>query len=195
MTGDELIRGQPELWRAAVRHPFLAGVRDGSLPEAAFRAWLVQDYLYLEDLLRFQAGLLRVAPRRAQAVLAAGLVALESELGWFEAQAGRWQALLDGERTPLTRRYRDFLEEQLAVGWEPAVTALWALERAYLEAWAAAAPGAPAYRRFVEHWTAPGFAEYVRGLQAAVGDGGDENAFRRTLELERDFWEMAWQAA
>lgn len=34
-------------WRAYVEHPFVAGLQDGSLPEAAFRHYLVQDYLFL----------------------------------------------------------------------------------------------------------------------------------------------------
>jgi thiaminase/transcriptional activator TenA len=34
-------------WSAYVEHPFVAGLADGSLPEAAFRHYLVQDYLFL----------------------------------------------------------------------------------------------------------------------------------------------------
>ena len=56
--------------------PFLDGVRDGTLPPAAFDRWLAQDALFVADLLRFQARLLARAPRPAQAVLAAGAVAL-----------------------------------------------------------------------------------------------------------------------
>ena len=32
-----------DLWSQATRHPFLDGVRDGTLPGAALGAWLVQD--------------------------------------------------------------------------------------------------------------------------------------------------------
>jgi len=34
-------------WCRYVEHPFVAGLQDGSLPEAAFRHYLVQDYLFL----------------------------------------------------------------------------------------------------------------------------------------------------
>lgn len=34
-------------WEAYVAHPFVAGLTDGSLPEAAFRRYLTQDYLFL----------------------------------------------------------------------------------------------------------------------------------------------------
>jgi len=33
-------------WRAYTEHPFTNGLADGSLAEAAFRHYLVQDYLF-----------------------------------------------------------------------------------------------------------------------------------------------------
>ena len=69
-------------------------------------------------------------------------------------------------------------------------------ELAYLEAWRGAAPGAPAYRAFVEHWTTPDFARYVDDLGLQVDSAGaDEEAFLAVCALEREFWEMAWTSA
>ena len=34
-------------WRAYTEHPFTTGMADGTLIEAAFRYYLVQDYLFL----------------------------------------------------------------------------------------------------------------------------------------------------
>jgi thiaminase (transcriptional activator TenA) len=34
-------------WQAYVAHPFVAGIQDGTLPEACFKHYLVQDYLFL----------------------------------------------------------------------------------------------------------------------------------------------------
>lgn len=34
-------------WKTYVEHPFVAGMADGTLPEAAFRYYLEQDYLFL----------------------------------------------------------------------------------------------------------------------------------------------------
>ena len=39
-------------WRAYVAHPFVQGLGDGTLPEAAFRHYLVQDYLFLIQFAR-----------------------------------------------------------------------------------------------------------------------------------------------
>jgi thiaminase len=81
-----------------------------------------------------------------------------------------------------------------------ALAALWTLERTYLDAWSYAAPGGPAYREFVEHWTAPEFATYVSGLAVAVdrvlaGESDVDSYFVEVIEAEVGFWEMAWERA
>lgn len=185
----------PTQWRNATHHPFLEAIRDGSLPQAAFRTWLQQDYLFVADLLHFQARLLSLAPRAGQRALTAGLTALESELGWFENQAEPLQLRLDVKRHAVTEAYRQRLlsyADDLVSG----ITALWTGERAYLESWSGVAPGAPAYREFVEHWTHPDFGAYVRDLETLVdASGADREAFLAICGLERDFWEMAWNSA
>src|SRR5216684_1403726 len=170
MLAADLISRHPEEWRAAVTHPFLHGVRDGTLASRAFDTWLAQDRLFVRDLLSFQARLLAEAPRPGQRVLAAGLLALEAELSWFEAGARVRGLNLDERRHPTTDAYRAALARWLEAGVEPALTALWTLERAYLEAWRSAAPGAPEYRGFVEHWTGPQFSYYVRDLESLAVD-------------------------
>ncbi|HET7478231.1 MAG TPA: TenA family transcriptional regulator [Rubrobacteraceae bacterium] len=201
MRAEDLLERHPELWRAATHHPFLEGLRDGSLPAGAFRMWLVQDYLFVNDLLVFQSRLLARSPRPAQAAIAGGLVALEAELGWFEEMGERRSLALGAPRKPATAAYRDLLARLDGESYAAGIVALWAIERAYLEAWAGIAPGHPDYREFVEHWTVPEFAGYVAGLEEAAdaaleGASGDElqeieEAFREVSRMERDFWEMA----
>ena len=198
MATEDLLRLHGGAWQAATRHSFLDAVREGTLAEQDFERWLGQDYLFVADLLRFQARLLARAPRTAQAVLAGGVVALEAELTWFEQHAQRRGLALDGERLEATEGYRACLERLDLGAYEPALVALWALERAYLQAWQSARPGAPAFREFVEHWTVPAFAEYVAGLQQAA-DGAlssaefriAERVFLEIVQLERSFWDMA----
>ncbi len=204
MRAAELISRHPEAWRGATRHPFLDSLRDGTLPSEAFEAWLGQDYLFVRDLLSFQARLLARAPRLAHAVLARGLVALEDELGWFEGMARERGLELGETRHPTTIAYRGLLDALEDDPYPVAITALWALERAYLEAWGSAAPGHPEYRPFVEHWTTPEFAGYVAGLEEVadaaletdgVPEGRVEDVFLEVASVERDFWEMAFSYA
>lgn len=163
---------------------------------------MVQDYLFVGDLLVFQARFLARSPRAHQAVLARGLVAVEAELGWFEEKAGERGLELDVPRHPTTETYRDFMNGLENEPYSAGVTALWALERAYLEAWRNASPGGVDYREFVEHWTTPEFADYVAGLEKAAGSSLEsaeekerrqaESVFLEVCRLERDFWEMAF---
>lgn len=200
VQASDLLERHPAAWREAVRHPFLDGVREGTLSAGTFDSWLAQDYLFVADLLVFQARLLARAPRPAQAVLAGGLVALEAELGWFEDKAaGRG---LEGPRRSTTAAYRDLLTRLDSEPYLAGITALWAIERTYLEAWKSASPGHPDYREFVEHWTTAEFADYVAGLEKAAGlalESGNEDergraeaAFLEIARLERTFWDMAW---
>ncbi len=202
MKARELVERHAETWREATRHPFLDGVRDGELPEGAFEAWLVQDYLFVSDLLVFQSRLLARAPRPSQAVIVGGLVALEEELGWFEGLAGERGLALDVPRHPTTEAYRDLLLDLEDEPFPTGIVALWAAERAYLDAWRGAEPGHRDYRPYVEHWTVPEFAGYVGGLEeaadAALGRSTEEEreeaeaAFLAIARLERDFWGMAF---
>lgn len=198
MPVADLPSRHPDAWRGATRHPFLDAVRDGTIPVAAFDTWLVQDARFVSDLLRFQARLLARAPRPAQAVLASGLVALVDELAWFERQAAVRGLDLAAPALPATAGYAALLERLDAAGVGTALTALWTIERTYLDAWSHARPGAPGYREFVEHWTAPGFADYVAGLEAAA-DGApapDADAvFTEVVAAEVAFWDMAQDSA
>ena len=202
-SAASLIAAHRHQWAEATWGPFLAGVRDGSLPQTAFESWLQQDYFFVADLLRFQARLLAMAPRADQAVIAGGLVALEGELSWFESKL-RKGSPGPGQPQPATAAYRHHLARLAGRPYPPAIVSLWALEYAYLEAWRAAAPGAPRFREFVDHWTTPEFVEYVARLERAAdfslarvseSERTDaEAAFVATLALEAEFWRMVMGA-
>src|SRR5438046_10564188 len=49
---DELWRGIEPIYAAILRHPFLRGLTDGSLPRESFQFYAVQDALYLRDFAR-----------------------------------------------------------------------------------------------------------------------------------------------
>ena len=193
MPTSDLLRDHPGPWERATHHPFLLAVRDGSVPSAAFDTWLVQDSAYVSDLLWFQGRLLARAPRPAQAVLAGGAVALVEELVWFEELAGRRGLDLAAHRRPATVAYGELLRRLDSADVPTALTALWAIERVYLDAWSAAAPGAPGYAEFVSHWTTPGFAEYVDALAAAADalGGRHDDVVLEVLDAEVAFWDMA----
>jgi len=52
---ERLKAAAPGEWRSYVDHAFVRGMGDGTLPEAAFRTYLVQDYLFLIQFARANA--------------------------------------------------------------------------------------------------------------------------------------------
>jgi formylaminopyrimidine deformylase / aminopyrimidine aminohydrolase len=201
LTADALLTRHAAAWQAATVHPFLAGVRDGSLPEDAFDRWLAQDYLFAQALVRAQSRIAAGAPLADVGLLAGGVVATVGELGWFEDMAARRSVALDAPMHPTTRAYCDFLLALPYAAYPAQITAIWALERTYLESWEGTRPGAQPYREFVERWTTDGFRSYVGDLQAAVDRQHEasvgepareaEEAFVWVTHYERGFWDMA----
>jgi thiaminase len=153
----------PRPWSAAVRHPFLSGVRNGSVPATAFDTWLAQDAHFVDE------------------------------------QAAARGLRSDAPRLPGTEAYRELLGRLDEAEPAVALTALWAVERAYFEAWTGGLPGAPGYGEFLAHWTTPEFAGYVAELERtaeALWAGGDPSAavelLGDVLAAERAFWDMAF---
>jgi thiaminase/transcriptional activator TenA len=201
VNADALVTRHVAAWQAATVHPFLAGVRDGSLPGDAFDRWLAQDYLYAQALVRAQSRITAAAPLADIGLLAGGVVAIVGELAWFEDMAARRGVALDAPMHPANRAYCDFLLALTYSAYPAQITAIWALERAYLESWDGAGPGAEPYREFVGRWTTDAFRSYVGDLQAAVdrqlAAAADEEAreaaeaFSWVTRYERGFWDMA----
>jgi formylaminopyrimidine deformylase / aminopyrimidine aminohydrolase len=201
VTADALLTRHAAAWKAATVHPFLTCVRDGSVPADSFDRWLAQDYLFAQALVRAQSRIAAAAPFADVGLLAGGVVAIVGELGWFEEMAARRGLALDAPMHPTTRAYCDFLLALPYSAYPAQITAIWALERTYLESWDGARPGAQPYRDFVERWTTDAFRSYVGDLQAAVdrqletavGEPAREaeEAIVWVAHYERGFWDMA----
>jgi thiaminase/transcriptional activator TenA len=198
MRTKELIHHDAELWHAATHHAFLDEVRDGTLAPASFARWLCQDYHFAVALTRTEARALACAPREDLELLVGGIQAMVAELDWFESKASERAIDLDVPFHPTARAYIEYLCALAEEPYSVQLTALWALERAYLEGWRTARPGAPTFREFIEHWTNDAYAAYVDALEAAanraIGRGGDaeREAFRWVAKYEQAFWEMAY---
>ena len=198
MKARDLIEGNAQLWRAATHHAFLDEVRDGTLAPDTFARWLSQDYHFAVALTRTEARALACAPREDLELLVGGIQAMVAELDWFESKASERAIDLDVSLHPTARAYIDYLRTLTDEPYSVQLTALWALELAYLEGWRTARPGAPAFREFVEHWTNDAFAAYVDALEAAanrvLSDAGEpeREAFRWVAKYEQAFWEMAY---
>ena len=114
MRARDLIAGDADLWRAATHHPFLDGVRDGSLAAVAFSRWLVQDHHFALALTRAEARYLANAPRRDFEVLVQGVQAMIAELAWFEGKAAERGLDLTAPVHPTARAQRYTMSDAAA---------------------------------------------------------------------------------
>ncbi|WP_428396210.1 TenA family protein [Lichenicoccus sp.] len=89
---ERLRRDCTREWHDYTHHSFVSGLAAGTLPEASFRTYLVQDYLYLIQYARAYALAVykdpEVAGMRATARLLADL--LDTELGLHIAYCRDW---------------------------------------------------------------------------------------------------------
>lgn len=200
MTRSEaLLAGQAAVWPALAEHPFVLATADGTLPEAAFDRWLLEDHAFVVEFRRFLAGVLTLAPDEASRdVLAGGIAALTPELTLFREELAR-RGLDPAAHTPSLgcASYTGFMLASLHDGYEVASAVLYGVEKAYLDAWTTvrerAAAAGSRYREFIDNWAAEPFAAYVADLGTLLG--GDHPteaqrvAFGRVAAFEVQFWD------
>jgi thiaminase/transcriptional activator TenA len=198
--------GQPTLERQ-LAHPTVRGIAAGDLELPRFRAWLVQDYLFLLDYVRLFA----LAAARAPDTDTLGrLVDLahstfHQELSLhrgYAAEFGLGEADLDrAEKSPT---YTDFLLRTAATAdFAEVLAALLPCMWGYSELGRAMAakgmPAEPRYRRWIETYADPGFAAlagWCADLLDRAADGlpaarlaACERAFLASLRHELAFWD------
>jgi thiaminase (transcriptional activator TenA) len=205
-------------WRAYTEHPFTDGLADGSLPEAAFRHYLVQDYLFLIEFARAYALSVYKSPTLADMREgAAGLSAiLDVEMnlhvtlcaGWGLSPTDLEQAPSAVETLAYTRYVLDAgmrgdllaLEVALApcvIGYAEIATRLAGLPNAH----AATNP----YRVWISEYAGAPYQEVAARARAHLEDLADRYAtpareveliaiFKEATRLETGFWDMGWRA-
>jgi thiaminase/transcriptional activator TenA len=204
-------------WRDYTEHPFTNAMADGSLPQAAFRHYLVQDYLFLIEFARAYALSVYKSPTLADMREGAGGVAaildvemdLHIELcaGWGLSPADLEQAPPAAEMLAYTRYVLDAgmrgdllaLKVALApciIGYAEIATRLAKLPGAIAETnpyriWIAEYAGAP-YREVAAK--AQAHLERLAQRYATAAREAELIAiFREATRLEADFWQMGWR--
>jgi thiaminase (transcriptional activator TenA) len=189
-------------WRAYTEHPFTNGLADGSLPEAAFRHYLVQDYLFLIEFARAYALAVYKSPRLADMrEAAAGLSAiLDVEMNLHVKLCADWGlSPTDLEQAPPAA---DLLALKVAlapcvIGYAEIATRLASLPLAdaatnAYRVWIAEYAGVP-YQEVAAK--ARAHMEHLADLYATPAREAELIAiFKEATRLEADFWEMAWRA-
>ncbi|HET8648115.1 MAG TPA: thiaminase II [Vicinamibacteria bacterium] len=213
---DELYKAAAPIWEAQLKHPFVQGLGDGSLPGEAFARWLRQDYLFLTDYAR----LLAWAAAKADTLDSMGWFAsmlhltLHTEMALHKQYAARYgldARELEGEaRWPTTQAYTDFLVRTAAEGdLADAVAVLMPCWWGYVYiaqrlARARRRGGSEGeYDEWIDQYSSAEFVKSAEWLKQELnrltqGSGSDKK--KRLTELfllssryEFLFWEMCWQ--
>ena len=196
---DALWEDNSDLAEAALRHPFVRGLADGTLPAQQFAGYIAQDAYFLESFARAYALALAHSPdRRGVDAFADLLAGVRDELRLHGSYAQRLGIdLASVEPAPATMAYTDFLLATAAIGGPgstcAAMTPCMRLY-AYLGQSLAAQPFSDAYAEWITTYAAPEFDTLAgtleRLLDAYSTDAARERAiYRRAMRLELDFFE------
>lgn len=206
-------------WRDYVEHPFVRGLGDGTLPEAAFRHYLVQDYLFLIQFVRAYGLAAYKADSLAEIRAASdGLKALvEVEMDLHRAYCAEWgigeTALETVEADGATLAYTAYVLERghagdlldLRVALAPCVVGYGEIGARLAADSATRAEGNP-YDPWIAMYAGDEYQALVRAeinaLDAlAVQRGGRARfeslsaVFRTATRLEAAFWQAGLDAA
>ncbi len=209
---DELKSRTAPLWERMVTHPFVAELGDGTLPLDKFRAYFIQDYVFVKDL----AKVVSMAMAKAPSLEAAGHFSqfldalLTSEENLFKRAFKELDIPPEQYRhsraAPTTAAFGDFLVRLAYEGtFEEMVTAMYVTEGTYLD-WATRLIGAKKrpQNRLYQEWIDIHSPQVLGDIVAWMGgyiNSGDfltppsrlEEIFLTALRYELLFWEMAYK--
>ena len=148
--------------------------------------------------------LLAAAPFTHFDVLLSGLGSIKAELHWFHAKAAERTLDLNVEPQATCQQYCSFMEALADQPYAIQATAFWAIERSYNQAWQNHSPMMAPYNEYALRWGNPEFTNYVE-LLAQQADSALQFAnatiqtqatavFLDVARLEKDFWQMAFEA-
>lgn len=191
-----------DLAAAALRHPFVRGIGDGTLPHELFAGYVAQDAFFLEAFARAYALALAHSPDRAALDTFAKLLnGVREELRLHASYAARWGVdLADVTPGDATSAYTDFLLGVAALrGVGVTCAAMTPCMRLYahLGRSLSRAKGG-AYAEWVTTYAHPGFEDLAATLERLLDGYAEDTAeiravYRRAIRLELGFFDAAWR--
>ena len=210
---EELWKSIEAIYAAILRHPFLRGLTDGSLPRESFQFYAVQDALYLREFARALSIAAARAPKDDWIIMlnehAAGALKVERALheGFFREFGLGPQEIAATSLAPTNLAYTSYL---LAVAYAaPFHEVIAALLPCYWIYWEVgkelerAGSADPLYARWIKTYASVEFGSLVRAALDATEETAarlqpvELDAMRRhflvTSRYEWMFWEMGYR--
>jgi thiaminase (transcriptional activator TenA) len=215
---DRLVAASGPTWHSYTRHDFVLRLADGSLPEAAFRHYLIQDYLFLLHFARawglaiYKSDTL-AEMRRAQSLVAA---TLDVEIGLHIEYCRGWgidtAAMVEMPEALETVAYTRFVLDRglagdrldLEVALAPCIVGYAEIAAERMADPATKLTGNP-YKSWLDMYAGPEYQALAREAKAALDEqytrrGGDGRfpalaaTFTAATRLEAEFWQMGLAA-
>ena len=200
-------------WQAYVRHPFVLGLGDGTLPKASFQHYLVQDYLFLIEFARAYAIGVYKAPNPEEMRKASeGMHSILNETNLHLKLCAEWglsrEAVEKTKEARATVAYTRFVQEaglrgdmlDLVVALSPCVVGYAEIGTA-LAASGTGLDGSNPYAAWIREYEGEGFQAVAQASLAQIDRLAALSLtearyprlleiFRQATRLEADFWQM-----
>lgn len=205
-------------WQAYVRHPFVLGLGDGTLPKASFQHYLVQDYLFLIEFARAYAIGVYKAPNPEEMRKASeGMHSILNETNLHLKLCAEWglsrEAVEKTKEARATVAYTRFVQEaglrgdmlDLVVALSPCVVGYAEIGTA-LAASGKGLDGENPYTAWIREYEGEGFQAVAQASLAQIDRLAALSLtearyprlleiFRQATRLEADFWQMGLSIA
>jgi thiaminase/transcriptional activator TenA len=201
------------IYQRILAHPFITGLTDGSLSEAAFRFYAVQDALYLRDFARGLALLAAKAPADDAVIMFCdhGKTAIVVERALHESFFAAWGlAAQDVYATPMAPNNLLYTSYLLRVAYErPFPEGMGAFLPCYWIYWEVGkelekrGSSDPIYQRWIDTYASAEFGNTVQQVLALMDQVAETvtpaereriaQHFIMTARFEYLFWDMGYR--
>lgn len=210
---DELRQFAAPIWEADLRHPFVRGIADGTLPPDKFKFYLIQDYLFLLDYSRvFAYGVIK-APDEATMALFSQLLneTLNTEMDLHRGYCEKFGiSAAEMEQAPVAPTTHAYTRHVLNVAQSGTLAELIAgvlpCQWGYAEIGTTLAEQGgspePLYQEWIEMYASEAFLALGKWLRSLLNELTAESSSAEKERLKRHFlfssryeylfWEMAW---
>lgn len=214
-TVERLLKVTEDIWAGYHTHPFVTGIKNGTLDVKKFRGYMIQDYWYLMDYTKvFAVGVAKSKSVEVMKLFAKYIQSiLEGEVNvhnGYMKMFGITQEEL--EQTPIAQDNRSYTSYMLSVAYKggeaEVLTAIFSCAYSYeviarrMVEECPTAPDHPLYGRWVQGYTAERYlrnnVQLMDMLERLTADYTEiqlrylEEIFVACSRYEAAFWDMAW---
>ncbi|MDE0483781.1 MAG: thiaminase II [Candidatus Poribacteria bacterium] len=210
---DELRQSAAPIWEADLKHPFVRGMADGTLPTEKFKFYLIQDYLFLLDYSRvFAYGTIKAHDEATMALFAKLLdETLNTEMdlhrGYCEKFGISPAEMEAAPMAPTTHAYTRHMLHVAQIGTLADVIAgVLPCQWGYAEIGTTLAEQGgspePLYQEWIDMYASPEFLALGEWLRNLLNEITTESSSAEKERLHKNFllssryeylfWEMAW---